>query len=67
MVKEKMPKNKWLGTRIDGQMEKEVSDYINATDMVRGDLVRKGVREYMQNHPVKRELPDQTRVTKPGE
>lgn len=67
MAKDKLPKDKWLGARVDANMDAEVSAYIEAADMVMGDLIRKSVREYMQNHPVKKTVPDPTQITKPGE
>ena len=67
MAKEKLPKDKWLGARVDAKMDAEVSAYIEAADMVMGDLIRKSVREYMTNHPIKRALPNQTEPVKPGE
>lgn len=67
MAKDKLPKDKWLGARVDANMDAEVSTYIEAADMVMGDLIRKSVREYMQNHPIKQMVPEQTTITKPGE
>lgn len=51
---EKQIKDKWLGARVDEAFEANVLAYIDASDeMNMGILVRQGVVEYMQNHPIK--------------
>lgn len=47
-------KDKWLGARADADLEAAVTAYIEAADMSMGDLIRKSVREFMHNHPVKK-------------
>lgn len=46
-------KDKWLGARVDEDLSVTVSNYLQASDLNLGDLVREGVKEYMLNHPVK--------------
>lgn len=65
--KEKPIKDRWLGARADAPLADEVDAYIEAADMSMGDLLRKSVKEYMLNHPIKQEQPDQMKVNKPGE
>lgn len=66
--KDKPIKDRWLGARVDTATEAEVNTYLeSADDMLMGDLVRKGVKEYMQNHPIKKTVvPDHLQI-KPGE
>lgn len=65
----KQIKDKWLGARVDLQMDARVTAYTAAAETTMGDLVRDAVNEYMVNHPVKH--PDAranvNHVTKPGE
>lgn len=68
MVKDKPIKDKWLGTRVDKSTEARVNEYIDASDeLTIGALMRKSVNEYMLNHPLKKQTPDPTTLTKPGE
>lgn len=70
MPKQEKPiKDKWLGARIDGALDAKISVYITeAEDLTMGLLVRRGVIEYMTNHPLKDEnsKTDVNNVTKPG-
>lgn len=53
-TKEKQIKDKHLAARIDDAFEAKVLAYIDASDeMNMGILVRQGVLEFMQNHPIK--------------
>jgi hypothetical protein len=45
-------KDGWLGGRVDGDLKEQVEEYIEATEMTQGQLIRKAVIEYMKNHPV---------------
>lgn len=67
MANNKPVKDKWLGARADAPLEAKVSAYIEAADITMGDLIRKSVNEYMNNHPVRAPQPDQTTLNKPGE
>lgn len=49
----KKVKDKWLGARVDADVDTRVKEYTEAAEMDMGELVRKGVEEYMLNHPVK--------------
>lgn len=64
----KQIKDKWLGARVDPAQYERVDDYIKANEeLTMGDLVRKGVEEYMLNHPVKKPQASPTDIKKPGE
>lgn len=63
----KKVKDTWLGARADDELMAKVTAYVDAVDMSQADLVREGVLEYMRNHPIKKPVPDQTAITKPGE
>lgn len=65
----KAVKDKWLGARVDGPTDARVKKYTDDADMDMGELVRKGVDEYMINHPVKdpAKKANVNEVTKPGE
>ena len=68
MAKDKPVKDKWLGARVDAPTEAEVNAYLEAhDDLTMGAMVRKAVKEYMLNHPLKEKKPDPTALTKPGE
>lgn len=63
-------KTKWLGGRVDNSMEAEIKAYIAASDnLTEGELVRRGVTEYMKNHPLKDPdgKVDPTKIKVPGE
>ena len=47
-------KTKWLAARTDGAMDRKVTTYIAQAAQIEGmgDLVRKAVDEYIENHPV---------------
>lgn len=63
----KITKDKWLGARIDANMDERVKSYTEATHMDMGELVRHAVDEYMLNHPIKAEKPESpTNINKPG-
>ena len=49
----KKNKDKWLAARIDNDFDKQVSEYVEATEMGAANLVRKAVKEFMANHPIK--------------
>lgn len=48
----KKVKDKWLGARVDANLDSLVDVYIEATEITMGDLVRVAVVEYMENHPI---------------
>lgn len=61
---EKTPrKTAYIGARADRPFEKKVNDYMKAGHITMADLVRNGIEEYMQNHPIKAPEPS----LKPGE
>ena len=63
-------KTKWLGGRVDDAFDAEVAAYVAAsTDLTQGELVRRGVADYMKAHPLKDPASkvDSTKVKKPGE
>lgn len=46
-------KDKWIGARVDEDMENRVEKYIDSSDSLNlGELVRNAVEEYMVNHPI---------------
>lgn len=47
----KKVKTEWLGGRVDDDLKEKVEEYIDATEMTMGQLIRKAVMEFMQNHP----------------
>lgn len=59
-------KDHLLAARIDEDFEAKVVEYTDAADLLTADLVRKAVKEYMLNHPIKTEVPGQTELIKPG-
>lgn len=59
-------KSKWIGARVDDTMDKTIADYATKADITTGQLVRRAIVEYMQNHPNKEPHPDQTKLTPPG-
>lgn len=60
-------KSKWLGARVDAELEAKVAIYTETTDTTMGDLLRKAIKEYLDNHPIKTPRVDRTKPTKPGE
>jgi cAMP phosphodiesterase len=66
MVKKtKLTKDKWLGARADADLDAKVTEYIDAADISMGDLIRRSVKEYLLNHPIKQPEPEVN--LKPGE
>lgn len=63
----KKVKTTWLGARADDELMAKVTAYTEAVEMSQADLVREGVLEYMRNHPIKKQVPNQTDIAKPGE
>lgn len=65
----KRVKSKWLGARADDLLFGEVTQYIEASEMTMGDLVRTAVKEYMWAHPreQKQELNPVNETIKPKE
>lgn len=57
-------KDKWLGARVDGDLDQRVTEYIDVAELTMGELVRASVEEYMVNHPVKQ--PTKPLVEQPG-
>lgn len=54
MAKNDKPiKDRYVGARVDGFFDKQISTYISAADLTMGDLVRRAVKEFMLAHPVK--------------
>lgn len=45
------PKNKWIGVRVDAELEADVNSYIENADMTTGQLVRAALKEFMWAHP----------------
>lgn len=67
MVKKtKKIKDRLLSARVDEDFGNEVIAYTEAADILPADLVRKSIKEYMLNHPVKRVTPDKAELNKPG-
>lgn len=60
-------KDKWLGARVDADMDNRVKLFTEATQMDMGELVRKAVDEYIINHPVKKPTKSAVDRLKPGE
>lgn len=58
-------KDRWLGARIDAVIDTKITEYLKATEMSMGDLIRGAVEEYMRNHPMKEPKP--WPKIKPGE
>ena len=59
MVKKtKLTKDKWLGARADADLDAKVTEYIDAADISMGDLIRRSVKEYLLNHPIKQSEPE---------
>ena len=48
----KKVKDKWLGARVDENLDGLVDTYIDAAELTMGELVRLAVVEYMNNHPI---------------
>lgn len=49
-----MVKDRYIGARVDPVFGGEVNNYLaHLDDTTMGDLIRKAMREYMQNHPLK--------------
>lgn len=75
MAKEKKVRNRWIGARFDEDEATEVDAYIAAYEEANDgkelsvtDIVRRGLREFMHNHPIKAPIDTtQTQPTKPGE
>lgn len=69
MAKEKKPtKKRWLGARADDPLADEVDAYVAADpDLTMGSLLRKAVKEYMLNHPLKQPESAPTQIKAPGE
>lgn len=63
-------KKNWRGGRFGDTAAAEVDTYVaRSKDLTMGELVRRGVLEYMTNHPIKDPATkvDSTKVSKPGE
>lgn len=68
MVKKtKKIKDRLISARVDETFGNEVLAYTEAADILPADLVRKSVKEYMLNHPVKQAAPDNSQANKPGQ
>lgn len=46
-------KTTYLSGRADSDLKDQVDEYVEAADISMGQLVRKAVIEYMENHPNK--------------
>ncbi len=67
MVKKiKKIKDRLLSARVDEDFGNEVINYTEAADILPADLVRKSIKEYMLNHPVKQAVEDPDQLNKPG-
>lgn len=55
MAKNDKPiKDRYVGARVDQTFGRELDNYVdNVDDMTMGDLIRKALREFMANHPLK--------------
>lgn len=63
----KKTKDKWLGARVDEDMDNRVKAYTHSAEMDMGELVRHAVDEYMLSHPIKAQKPkSETDLIKPG-
>jgi hypothetical protein len=55
MAKNDKPvKDRYVGARVDEFFDKELTAYLSASeDLTMGDMVRKSLKEFMLNHPIK--------------
>lgn len=51
--KNKPLKTKYIGARVDIIFETTIAAYLEAADIGMGDLVRKSLKEFMSQHPIK--------------
>jgi hypothetical protein len=63
----KKRKDEYLAGRADSDQMARVNAYLAASGMNQADLVRKGVDEYMKNHPIKDSEAAPSKISKPGE
>lgn len=59
-----MAKSRSLTYRVEKPLAAQIEAYVAATGIIMGELSRRGVTEYMVNHPVKKSTTKQT--IKPG-
>jgi hypothetical protein len=45
-------KTDYIGGRVDSDFKELVEEYIDAAELTQGQLIRKAVMEYMQNHQI---------------
>lgn len=51
---DRLIKDRYIGARVDEVFGGEVDNYLSyLDDVTMGDLIRKSVKEYMLNHPLK--------------
>jgi hypothetical protein len=54
MAKTPLVKDRYIGARVDPVFGGEVNNYLaQLDDTTMGDLIRKAMKEYMLNHPLK--------------